>query len=105
MPITRLTIPDRSGLTSSFLGRLQSGLLRLTQLSGTILLIAGLVLPVPSANAQKRSLRVIRDAEIEVLLRDYAAPIFKAAGIGSRGAEIILLGDRSYNAFVVSGNR
>ena len=105
MPIARSTILDRSGLTSSFLSCLQSGLLRLTQLSGTILLIAGLVLPVPSANAQKRSLRVIRDAEIEVLLRDYAAPIFKAAGIGSRGAEIILLGDRSFNAFVASGNR
>ncbi|HMB48964.1 MAG TPA: M48 family metalloprotease, partial [Afifellaceae bacterium] len=43
--------------------------------------------------------------EIEALLRDYAAPLFKAAGIGSRGAEIIIINDRAFNAFVVSGNR
>jgi len=57
------------------------------------------------AAAQRRPASLIRDAEIEALLRDYAAPIFKAAGIGSRGAEIIIINDRSFNAFVVSGNR
>ncbi len=57
------------------------------------------------AVAQRPKVRVIRDAEIETLLRDYARPVFKAAGIGSRGAEIILVNDRSFNAFVVSGHR
>ncbi len=65
----------------------------------------GLTFSPLTANAQRRQAKLIRDAEIEALLRDYAAPIFKAAGIGSRGAEIIIVNDRSFNAFVVSGNR
>jgi predicted Zn-dependent protease len=109
MPIAPVTITDRSGLTSSFAVRLQSGLLALPRLAVMALSIAGLVtataLPGGGASAQNRKLKVIRDAEIEVLLRDYAAPVFKAAGIGSRGAEIILLQDRAFNAFVASGNR
>lgn len=64
--------------------------------------LAGAVTP---AEAQRRAPKLIRDAEIESLLRDYAAPIMKVAGIGSRGAEIIIINDRSFNAFVVSGNR
>jgi predicted Zn-dependent protease len=77
----------------------------LPRLAGTALLAVSLITAAPSANAQDRKLNVIRDAEIEMLLRDYAKPIFKAAGIGSRGADIILLQDSSFNAFVASGNR
>ena len=109
MPIAPLTVPGRSGLTSSFARSLQSGLLALPRLAGTALLSASLATAAPGpggeASAQGRKLNVIRDAEIEVLLRAYAAPIFKAAGIGSRGAEIVLLQDKAFNAFVASGNR
>lgn len=48
---------------------------------------------------------IIRDAEIEQLLRDYTAPIFKAAGINATAAKIILVGDRSFNAFVANGQK
>lgn len=48
---------------------------------------------------------IIRDAEIEQLLRDYTAPVFKAAGIHSGAAKIILVGDRSFNAFVAGGQK
>ncbi|HSG94345.1 MAG TPA: M48 family metalloprotease, partial [Afifellaceae bacterium] len=100
-----MTITGGSRLTSSFASRLQSGLFALPRLAGTALLVASVVTAAPPASAQKRKLNVIRDAEIEILLRDYAAPIFKAAGIGSRGAEIVILQDLSFNAFVASGNR
>lgn len=50
------------------------------------------------AHAQA-SLPVVRDAEIEALVRDYARPIFKAAGLRS-GIDIILINDTSFNAFV-----
>jgi predicted Zn-dependent protease len=46
---------------------------------------------------------LIRDAEIENLLRDYARPIFKVAGVGQQNIRIHLIGARSYNAFVVDG--
>ncbi len=45
------------------------------------------------------NLPVVRDAEIEALVRDYARPIFKAAGLRS-GIDIILINDTSFNAFV-----
>ncbi len=48
---------------------------------------------------------IIRDAEIEQLLRDYTAPVLKAAGIHSEAAKIILVGDRSFNAFVADGQK
>ena len=48
---------------------------------------------------------IIRDAEIEQLLRDYTAPVFKAAGINSHAAKVILVGDRSFNAFVADGQK
>ena len=105
MPIAPLPITDSHRLTNSFADRLQSGLFGLPRLAGTALLVASLVTAAPSASAQNRKLKLIRDAEIEVLLRTYATPIFKAAGIGSRGAEIILVQDSAFNAFVASGNR
>lgn len=59
----------------------------------------------PVAEAQSGRMSVIRDAEIEALLRDYATPIFKAAGVGSTDAEIVLVQDSDFNAFVASGRR
>ena len=48
---------------------------------------------------------VIRDAETEQLLRDYANPILKAAGVNAGATKIILIGDRSFNAFVANGRK
>ncbi|RME99245.1 MAG: M48 family peptidase, partial [Alphaproteobacteria bacterium] len=45
----------------------------------------------------------IRDAEIENLIRDYATPIFRVAGLGSQNITIHLVADRSFNAFVIDG--
>lgn len=51
------------------------------------------------ASAQGR-VSVVRDAEIEALVRDYARPILKAAGLANSGVEIVLVNDQSFNAFV-----
>jgi predicted Zn-dependent protease len=67
-------------------------------------LAAGVAL-APMAEAQKRRQVIIRDAEIEALLRDYTAPIFSAAGVTSRDSQVILVQDREFNAFVASGRR
>lgn len=63
--------------------------------------------PVAPALAQSRGQQVsiIRDTEIEQLLRDYATPIFRAAGIGGAPPDIILINDRTFNAFVASSRR
>ena len=43
---------------------------------------------------------IVRDAEIEALVRDYARPILKAAGLTKSGIDIILVNDERFNAFV-----
>ena len=70
--------------------------------------ISGLIalgIAASSVHAQETPRGIIRDTEIEALLRDYAAPIFSAAGISKGTIRIVLLGDRSFNAFVTSGRR
>lgn len=62
--------------------------------------------PLPAA-AQPRGggLPLIRDAEIEQLLRDYTRPIFRVAGLHKANLKIILINDKAFNAFVVDGRR
>jgi len=43
---------------------------------------------------------VVRDAEIETLLKQYAQPVLKAAGLKSSRVQIVLVNDPSFNAFV-----
>jgi predicted Zn-dependent protease len=47
----------------------------------------------------------IRDTEIEQLLRDYTTPILRAAGLGQQNIRVIIISDRSFNAFVMDGRR
>lgn len=63
-------------------------------------LAATLALPPAAPAAAQRSLSVVRDAEIEALVADYARPILDAAGLGKSGIEIVLVNDPSFNAFV-----
>ncbi|MGH6859851.1 MAG: M48 family metalloprotease [Phyllobacterium sp.] len=52
------------------------------------------------ATAQTSSVPIVRDAEIEALVTDYAAPIIKTAGLSSRAIRIVLVNSSSFNAFV-----
>jgi predicted Zn-dependent protease len=58
--------------------------------------------------AQERGqggLPLIRDAEIEQLLRDYSQPILRAAGLSQQNVNIIIINNTSFNAFVMDGRR
>lgn len=57
------------------------------------------VATAPAAQAQ-RSVSVVRDAEIEALVAEYARPILQAAGLSRSGIEIVLVNDHRFNAFV-----
>ncbi|MBS0535281.1 MAG: M48 family metallopeptidase [Proteobacteria bacterium] len=59
--------------------------------------------PWAPAQAQNRGMPVIRDTEIENLLRDYAAPVLRAAGLGKQNVRVVVLNDRTFNAFVMDG--
>jgi predicted Zn-dependent protease len=57
------------------------------------------------AQAPKRGIPLIRDAEIEQLLRDYTQPILRAAGLARQNVQVVIINDRSFNAFVADGRR
>jgi len=59
-----------------------------------------LALQALPASAQSRNVEVIRDAEIEALVADYARPIFGAAGLSRSNIRIVLVNDNDFNAFV-----
>src|SRR6201996_6372993 len=60
---------------------------------------------VPARAQGAGGLPVIRDAEIEQLLRDYGSPVLKAAGLGQRNIRVVIINDRSFNAFVIDAKR
>lgn len=69
---------------------------------------AALTLASQPAHAQRdrsASLPLIRDAEIEQLLRDYSQPILRAAGLTQQNIRVVIINDKSFNAFVADAHR
>ncbi|MBM3530439.1 MAG: M48 family metallopeptidase [Alphaproteobacteria bacterium] len=69
------------------------------------LLTAVSLLASPTAASAQGGIPLIRDAEIEQLLREYTQPILRAAGLAKQNIQIVLINDRSFNAFVMDGRR
>ena len=61
------------------------------------------IAPAHAQGGATRGLPIIRDAEMEQLLRDYAQPILRAAGLAKQNVRVVVLSDRSFNAFVMDG--
>jgi len=78
---------------------------------GAVLLLASAVAMAGHGSAMgqpakgAKGLPVIRDAEIEQLLREYTAPILKAAGLAQQNVQITIINARPFNAFVMDGRR
>jgi len=70
-----------------------------------VLVAVALPPPVHAQQGGGPKLNVIRDAEIEELLRDYTRPILRAAKLGGQNVEVVIIGDRSFNAFVADARR
>ncbi|TIT62103.1 MAG: M48 family peptidase, partial [Mesorhizobium sp.] len=81
------------------LSRPRSTIARAARVFATISLAAAVAV-AGSVTAFAQGVPVVRDAEIEALVRDYARPIFKAAGLANDGIDIVLVNDSSFNAFV-----
>ncbi len=61
-------------------------------------------LGISAAPAAAQGLPLIRDTEIETLLKDYARPIFKAANVASQNITMRVIRAESFNAFVADGH-
>ncbi|MGA7486933.1 MAG: M48 family metalloprotease [Xanthobacteraceae bacterium] len=67
----------------------------------TAAVLLGTSLP---ARAQ-RGPPIIRDAEIEQLLKEYTQPLLRTAGLAKQNVQVVIINDRSFNAFVADGRR
>ena len=74
-------------------------------LSALAIAAAGLPATAPAARAQDipRGMPVIRDTEIEQLLRDYSTPVLRAAGLAKQNVRVVVINSRAFNAFVMDG--
>jgi predicted Zn-dependent protease len=74
-----------------------------------VAIVAPLVCEPVLAQSKKRGApsgpNLIRDAEIEGLLRQYTKPIFKVASINPDSVRVFIIADDSINAFVAGGQR
>jgi len=70
-------------------------------MAGTLALAGAVTSAVP-ARAQGKA-PIIRDTEIEQLLRDYVRPILRVAGLSKQNIKVVIINDQSFNAFVMDG--
>ena len=68
-------------------------------LARLLALVAVILMTVQPVQAQS----ILRDAETEALLRDMAAPLVEAAGLEPGNVDVVMINDRSINAFVAGG--
>jgi predicted Zn-dependent protease len=61
--------------------------------------------PLPAFAQQQNGPKVLRDTESEQLLRDYTRPILRAAGLEKQNIQVVIINDRTFNAFVADGHR
>jgi predicted Zn-dependent protease len=66
-------------------------------------LLLGIGLLGQASAQQGPQIQLVRDAEVENIIRAYAAPVFRAGGFDPRQIKIFLVNDRSLNAFVAGG--
>ena len=60
---------------------------------------------IPVHAQQSSGLPMLRDSETEQLLRDYTRPILNAAGLQKHNIQMVIINDKSFNAFVADGRR
>ncbi|MFZ0425379.1 MAG: M48 family metalloprotease [Xanthobacteraceae bacterium] len=74
----------------------------------SILVAAAMALasvPVRAQTGSSAGIPMIRDAEIEQLLRDYTAPILRVAGLAQQNVQVVIINDKAFNAFVMDAHR
>jgi predicted Zn-dependent protease len=64
-----------------------------------------LSLVAPALAQENKGPKVLRDTETEQLLRDYARPLLRVAGLEKQNIRVVIINDPSFNAFVADGRR
>jgi predicted Zn-dependent protease len=59
----------------------------------------------PATSQENKGPPILRDTESEQLLREYARPVLRAAGLEKQNIQIVIINDSAFNAFVADGRR
>lgn len=78
---------------------------KIFRLTAAVTAAALAIAPISAAAQQNRGPALLRDAEIEQLLRDYTRPILRAAGLEKQNIQVVIINDSGFNAFVADGRR
>jgi predicted Zn-dependent protease len=73
--------------------------------TATAIALSGAPAVPTRAQSGAAGIPIIRDAEIEELLREYTTPILKVAGLSQQNVRVVIIGDKSFNAFVMDAHR
>lgn len=77
----------------------------LARLAGLLIATAMTLTPQSVPAQENKGPRLLRDTEIEQLLRDYTRPILRAAGMEKQNIQVVIINDGNFNAFVADGRR
>src|ERR1700710_2900353 len=78
---------------------------KISRLIAAITAVALAVAPVSALAQENRGPPLLRDTEIEQLLRDYTRPILRTAGLEKQNIQVVIINEASFNAFVADGRR
>jgi predicted Zn-dependent protease len=73
--------------------------------ASALALLTVLAVATAAGPARSQGVPIIRDSETEQLLREYTAPILRAAGLAQQNVRVVIINDRAFNAFVADGRR
>ncbi|NVN86104.1 MAG: M48 family metallopeptidase [Rhodopseudomonas sp.] len=83
----------------------KAALAKLSQLTALLTTIALVIAPVPALAQESKGPPLLRDTEIEQLLRDYTRPILRVAGLEKQNIQVAIINNSAFNAFVADGHR
>jgi predicted Zn-dependent protease len=76
-----------------------------TKMTAIAAAIALVVAPVAARAEDEKGLPILRDTETEQVLRDYARPILRVAGLEKQNIQVTVINQAVFNAFVADGRR
>jgi predicted Zn-dependent protease len=78
---------------------------RIPKLTAVVTAAALVVAPLPALAQENKGPALLRDTEIEQLLREYTRPILRTAGLEKQNIQVVIINDGGFNAFVADGRR
>jgi predicted Zn-dependent protease len=77
----------------------------LSKLTAVVTAAALAAAPMPARAQENKGPALLRDTEIEQLLRDYTRPILRAANLEKQNIQVVIINEKAFNAFVADGRR